>query len=77
MTYRGHVEDGAIVLDEPLDLPNGAVVRIEVAGVGQSMDPKSVRSLAESLAGVIGKAEGVPTDWSENHDGYLRQEHAQ
>ncbi len=31
MTYMGHVEDGAIVLDEPVALPDGAVVKIELA----------------------------------------------
>lgn len=30
MTYAGHVEKGAIVLDDPLALPDGVTVRIEV-----------------------------------------------
>ncbi|HOZ47155.1 MAG TPA: hypothetical protein PLO37_18035 [Candidatus Hydrogenedentes bacterium] len=33
MTYTGHVENGTIVLDEPVALPDGAVVEIELAGV--------------------------------------------
>jgi hypothetical protein len=31
MTYRGHVKNGQIALDEPARLPEGARVNIEVA----------------------------------------------
>ena len=31
MTYKGHVENGMILADEPVDLPDGTVVRFEVA----------------------------------------------
>lgn len=30
MTYTGHVANGAVVLDEPVDLRDGTVVRVEV-----------------------------------------------
>ena len=30
MTYKGHIEKGTVVLDEPADLPDGASVRVEV-----------------------------------------------
>ncbi|NUM56673.1 MAG: DUF104 domain-containing protein [Candidatus Hydrogenedentes bacterium] len=30
MTVRGHIENGAIVVDDRVDLPEGARVRIEV-----------------------------------------------
>ncbi len=30
MTYRGHVENGKIVLDEPVNLPDGAEVSIDL-----------------------------------------------
>jgi hypothetical protein len=29
MSFQGHIENGVVVLDEPLSLPNGTVVRIE------------------------------------------------
>lgn len=29
MTLKGHVENGAVVLDEPMDLPDGTVVEVE------------------------------------------------
>ena len=31
MTYMGHVENGAIVLDEPVALPDGAIVKVDLA----------------------------------------------
>jgi hypothetical protein len=30
MTYRGHIKNGTVVLDAPVALPEGAVVRVEV-----------------------------------------------
>ena len=38
MTYKGHIANGAVVLDEPVSLMEGASVRIEVLHEGQS-DP--------------------------------------
>jgi hypothetical protein len=29
MSFQGHIENGVVVLDEPVSLPNGTVVRIE------------------------------------------------
>jgi hypothetical protein len=34
MTYRGHVRNGQIMLDEPARLPEGAPVSVEVLGNG-------------------------------------------
>ena len=36
MTYLGHVENGGVVLDDPVRLTEGASVRIEVLHEGQS-----------------------------------------
>jgi len=72
MTYTGHVENGAIVLDEPVALPDGAAVKIELAALEEN-DAMAIPTLSERLASVIGKAEGLPADWSENHDAYLRK----
>jgi hypothetical protein len=30
MSYRGHIKDGAVVLDPPAQLPEGSEVRIEI-----------------------------------------------
>jgi predicted DNA-binding antitoxin AbrB/MazE fold protein len=35
MAYRGHFENGVVVFDEPVDLPEGAPVRVERSAVRQ------------------------------------------
>lgn len=76
MTYTGHIEAGKVVLDEPARIPEGTRVRIEILSVPTAaVDSGQGPSLAEQLASVIGKAEQLPSDWSENHDRYLREEH--
>ena len=72
MVYLGHVENGAIVLDESASLPEGAGVRIELAA-SEEQDEMAIPTLSERLARVIGKAEGLPSDWAERHDAYLRK----
>jgi hypothetical protein len=71
MTYHGHIENGAIVLDEPTDLPDGAFVRIDVCAISTQPESEEIPTLAESLAPFIGKAVGLPEDAAENHDHYL------
>ena len=72
MTYKGHVEQGVIVLDEPAYLMDGAQVEVSVC---DRVDPAEASSggasLAEQLAPFIGKAVGLPEDAAENHDHYL------
>ena len=76
MTYKGHIANGAVVLDDPVTLPDGVAVKIELAAL-EEKDAMVIPTLSERLARVIGKAEGLPTDWSENHDAYLRKEYGQ
>lgn len=77
MTYTGHIEAGRVVLDEPARIPEGAAVRIEVLSVpAEKSESDQVPSLTERLASVVGKADQLPADWSENHDRYLREEHS-
>ena len=71
MAYMGHVENGAIVLDEPVALPDGAAVTIELAVVLPRVDGDSGRSFTERFAEVLGKAQSLPEDAAENHDHYL------
>ncbi len=66
MTYRGHVKDGAVVLDEPVSLPEGADIRVDV------LPPKRRRStLGQMLLRHAGTAKGLPPDASRNLDHYL------
>jgi len=45
MTYRGHIENGSVVFDEPATLPEGAVVEVAVlaapatGGDAKTVDP--------------------------------------
>ncbi len=69
MVHRGRVKDGTIVLDEPMQLPEGAIVRVELATPEEAGE--AIPSLAERLAPIIGRAKGLPEDAAENHDHYL------
>ena len=65
MTYRGHVENGLVVLDDPVTLPNGASVQVDL------VEEEAGATLYERLKSVIGKAQGLPPDASQNVDHYL------
>ena len=69
MTVKGHVRDGVIVLDDPIELPDGAEVCVEL--------PPSSRPLtwAERFKDVIGTVDDLPTDMAKNHDHYLHGAH--
>lgn len=71
MTYKGHVENGTIVLDEPTDLPDGALVTVDVCAASERAEDDSMPTLTDMLAPFIGKAVGLPEDAAENHDHYL------
>ena len=64
MTYRGTVQNGVVVLDQPSKLPEGTVV--EVIPTAEARP-----SLLERLQDVVGKAEGLPRDLAAEHDHYL------
>jgi len=72
MPYRGHIENGVVVLDESADIPDGTVVSVAVAVEQETVgDDNTGPTLAERLARVIGRAKGLPPDASLNHDYYL------
>jgi hypothetical protein len=56
MTYRGHVENGKIVIDDAVTLPEGALVEVDL------VDEEKGPSLYERLKSVFGKAQGLPPD---------------
>jgi hypothetical protein len=65
MTYKGHIKNGSVVLDEPVALPDGAEVRVDL------IPAQAPVPLAELLKGVIGKATGLPRDASSQKRHYL------
>ena len=73
MTYKGHIENGVVVLDPPAKLPDGTEVDVALR---EQRDPsagdeKRIPTLAERLAPLIGSVKGLPSDLAENHDHYL------
>ena len=78
MTVRGKVKNGKVLLDDPRAIPEGTEVEVRPAKkrkpAAKGKKPKAKarpRSLAERLANVMGKATGLPSDASVNHDHYL------
>lgn len=73
MTYRGRIENGKVVIDEPVDLPEGLAVSVRLlkGRPVRQKEPQPIPSLYERLKNVIGKAEGLPEDAARNIDHYL------
>lgn len=71
MTLSGHVQNGAIVLDNGMLLPEGAAVQVQILSPAPATSPESeIPTLAERLKDFIGILE-LPEDAAENHDHYL------
>ena len=72
MPYRGHIENGTVVLDKPARIPEGTEVSVSVLETGRAL-PEDDVSLSDHdrLRTVIGKAEGLPPDFAANHDHYI------
>jgi predicted DNA-binding antitoxin AbrB/MazE fold protein len=70
---RGHVENGMVVLDDPVKLPEGTKVRVDLIDDEQkaSLSNDQEPSLGQKLLKFAGKAEGLPPDFARNHDHYL------
>ncbi len=67
MTLEGTVVNGAIILDQPHNLPEGARVEVVVKQRSLGGADSSLASLLE-LAGSI---DDLPQDMAQNHDHYL------
>lgn len=65
MTYHGHIENGMVVVEGPLDLPDGTEVRIE------PINRSAKTTLGQRLMKFAGTAKGLPSDMARNHDHYL------
>ena len=73
MVYNGHVEKGVVVLDDPVSLPDGQKVQIELLPAVQPeiASENHTETLGQKLLKHAGKAVGLPPDLAENHDHYL------
>ncbi len=66
MTYKGKVENGAVVLSPDADLPDGT--EVEVTPVHEK---PTTKSFYERYARFAGMAHDLPADLAENLDHYL------
>jgi hypothetical protein len=72
MGYNGHVKNGIVVLDDPVQLPEGAKVRVEILESGEEvLVDEDGQTLGQKLLKHAGKAVGLPPDAARNHDHYL------
>ena len=72
MTVEGYIENGQIVLDSLLQLPNGTKVAVSVQPAATILNSEAeLPSLYERMKSVVGKAKGLPEDMAINHDHYL------
>ncbi len=73
MTYQGHVENGTVVLDLPVPLPEGAKVEVAVLDRRLPRDETPFLDWVLELANSIPEEDvnKMPTDGSINHDHYL------
>lgn len=74
MTLHGHIENGAIKLDPPIALPEGAAVEVEVIAVrtdGKPVDDSEPSTLLDRMKEFVGTFDGLPADASVNLDHYL------
>ena len=71
MTYRGHIRNGRITLDDQTLLPEGATVKVEVLESGDNDQSSQTReSLNDLLLRHAGKGRGLPPDLATLHDHY-------
>lgn len=73
MTLRGHIENGVVVLDDPIDLPDGSRVQCELTALDtpQQTLPETHTGMFADLMDFAGSVKGAPPDGSRNHDQYL------
>ncbi len=72
MTYRGHVKNGVVVLEDGAALPEGVAVRVQpLKPVPGGKRRKSRETLGERLMKFAGSVQGLPSDMARNHDHYI------
>ena len=74
MTYRGHVENGTVLLDVPVTLSDGTKVEVAVVeGAEAPCEAKSIWELVSEISASVPAEEWekTPPDASVNLDHYL------
>lgn len=73
MSFLGHIQNGVVVFDEPVGLPEGTAVKVEVAN-SAAVKGRSAKGLVDHYRSVLGAAKGLPADAASNVDRYLYDE---
>jgi len=66
MSYRGHIKNGQITLDEPVQFPEGAEVVVALVEQPQT-DGDDLNAV---LLRHAGQGQNLPSDLAEQHDHY-------
>ena len=66
MTLEGTMNNGVLVLDNGVQLPDGTRVEVVVKAQAKAASP-----LGEALLKLAGAAVGLPEDMAEQHDHYI------
>ena len=73
MTLEGRIENGVVIFNEPVALPDGTAVRVQVVAAPPK-DQESAEKTGHFLShykNVIGTVDDLPPDAAHNHDHYL------
>jgi hypothetical protein len=70
VSLEGRIENGRVVFDGPVPLPEGTPVRVEPLPE-TSVAPPAAISFLEQLGNVVGAIHDWPEDLAINHDHYL------
>lgn len=72
MILEGTVHDGAILLDSPAKLPEGARVELEVKNVKEAIPPEAeTQPTLLNLLKLAGIAKDLPEDFAAQHDHFI------
>ena len=67
MSYIGHIENGVVKFDEPVDLPEGTTVSVDV----RDEPVVTSSSFYDEIKDLIEPMDDLPKDLSRNIDHYL------
>ncbi len=75
MTVEGHIENGQIILNQPVVLPEGKKVRVEVLEGEPSTSALPTELPAttqfDHYAPIVGAIDDLPNDFAAQHDHYV------
>lgn len=82
VVYRGHVKNGAVVFEPPVDLPDGVEVDVVIRQARREGDTgaeqhkgenkqEPIPTLYDQLKDFIGVIDDLPSDFARNHDHYI------